>query len=126
MKNPRDVYYTENHEWVRVEEGQAYVGITNHAQEELGEVVFVELPSTETHVERGEEVLTVESLKAATQIYAPISGNIVEVNEELDETPDLLNEEPFEQHIFVLEIEQREELEALLTAEDYENFLEEA
>ncbi len=126
MDNPRDLYYSENHEWVRLEERRAYIGITDHAQRELGEIVFVELPETDKKVEKDEEVLSIESLKAASPVYAPISGTIVEVNEELEEHPGLLNEDVFENHIFVLEIGDIEELESLLSVAEYNDFLREA
>ena len=126
MDNPKDLYYSENHEWVRVEETRAYVGITDHAQKELGDIVYVELPETETGIEKGEEVLSIESVKAASPVYAPVSGSIVEVNDELEDSPDLLNEDAFENHIFVVEMGNMVELESLMSVEEYNDFLQEA
>jgi glycine cleavage system H protein len=126
MDNPKDLYYSENHEWVRVEETRAYVGITDHAQKELGDIVYVELPETETGIEKGEEVLSIESVKAASPVYAPVSGSIVEVNEELEDSPDLLNEDAFENHIFVVEMGNTDELGSLMSVEEYNDFLQEA
>lgn len=126
MDNPKDLYYTENHEWVRIEETRAYVGISDHAQQELGDIVYVELPEIDTEVEAGEEVLTVESVKAAAPVYSPVTGTIVEINEELEDNPDFLNEGAFEHHIFVVEIVDRDELKSLMAVEEYDNFLEEA
>jgi glycine cleavage system H protein len=126
MDNPKDLYYSENHEWVRVEETRAYVGITDHAQKELGDIVYVELPETETEIEKGEEVLSIESVKAASPVYAPVSGSIVEVNEELEDSPDLLNEDAFENHIFVVEMGNTDELGSLMSVEEYNDFLQEA
>ncbi|MFW6343260.1 MAG: glycine cleavage system protein GcvH [Sediminispirochaetaceae bacterium] len=126
MKNPKDLYYTENHEWVRVDENHAYIGITAHAQTELGEIVYVEMPEPDKEIESGEEVLTIESLKAASPVYAPVSGSIVEINEELEDAPDLLNEDPYENHIFVVEMNNPEEVEHLLSVGEYEDFLKEA
>ena len=126
MLNPDDQYYTENHEWVRVEDEVAYVGITVYAQRELGSIVYVELPEPDTVVEKGEEVLSVESVIASSPVYAPLSGRIVEVNEELEDNPNLLNEDAYENHIYVVEIQNREELDSLLGVEEYEDFLKEA
>mgnify|MGYP006301822265 CR=1 FL=1 len=126
MQNPDDRYYTENHEWVRVEDEVAYVGITVYAQRELGSIVYVELPEPDTVVEKGEEVLSVESVIASSPVYAPLSGRIVEVNEELEDNPNLLNEDAYENHIYVVEIQNRNELDSLLGVGEYEDFLKEA
>ncbi|MFO7848915.1 MAG: glycine cleavage system protein GcvH [Spirochaetia bacterium] len=126
MNIPKDLYYTENHEWVHVDENRAYIGITEHAQNELGEIIYVELPEVETEIEMGEEVITVESLKAASPVYAPVSGSILEINEELEDTPGLLNEDAYENHIIVVEMKEPKELESLLTVDEYEDFLKEA
>ena len=89
------VKYTEDHEWIRVEGGIGTVGITDHAQEQLGDIVFVELPEVGRSLAKGDESGVVESVKAASEIYAPVSGEIVEVNAELENNPGLLNEDPY-------------------------------
>ena len=120
MKTPKELYYTESHEWVKIENGQAIFGITDFAQSELGEVVFVELPEESDEVTKGEEYATIESVKAASDINAPISGVIVEVNQELEDSPELINDDPYENWIVKIEIEDKSELDELLSAEDYE------
>ncbi len=120
MKTPKELYYTESHEWVKIENGQAIFGITDFAQSELGEVVFVELPEESDEVTKGEEYATIESVKAASDINAPISGVIVEVNQELEDSPELINDDPYENWIVKIEIEDKSEVDDLLSAEDYE------
>jgi len=92
---PEDLRYTRQHEWVRVEGARARIGITDFAQRELTDIVFVELPKVGRSVQRGEAVGAVESVKTVSEIYAPVAGEIVEVNQELDSHPDLLNKEPY-------------------------------
>ena len=95
MNVPGDLQYTKSHEWVRREEGTATVGITDHAQDELGDVVFVELPEQGTSFSAGDSFGTVESVKAVSDLYAPVGGEVVEVNETLNDSPELINEEPY-------------------------------
>ena len=95
MNVPGDLQYTKSHEWVRREEGTATVGITDHAQDELGDVVFVELPEKGTSFSAGDSFGTVESVKAVSDLYAPVGGEVVEVNETLNDSPELINEEPY-------------------------------
>ena len=113
--------YSEDHEWVRVEEGKAYIGITDYAQNELGDIVFVELPELEATVSAGDQVGVLESVKAVADVFCPVSGTVVEVNQGLEDEPELLISEPFEQHIFVVELDG--ELPALMDAAAYEAFL---
>lgn len=121
-----DVYYTEEHEWVRIEEEKAYVGITYYAQEQLGDIVFIELPETEDEYTKGEEVCEVESVKAVAEIYAPLSGTVVEVNEGLIDNPGIINSDPYgEGWIFALEFSNEGELKELLSVEEYEKLEEE-
>jgi glycine cleavage system H protein len=117
---PEDRRYTRTHEWVRVEGEAAYVGITDYAQESLGDIVFVELPPVAESFRKEEEIGTVESVKAASPIFAPASGTVVEVNEELTDTPELLNQKPWETFIYVLRLEGPEELADLLDAAAYD------
>ncbi len=118
---PEELMYTESHEWVRREEdGSVTVGISDHAQEALGDVVFVELPELEAELAAREEVAVVESVKAASDIYAPVSGTILAVNELLEDAPETVNEEPYnEGWIFKMSLSHPDELDKLLSAADY-------
>ena len=124
MKVPEELRYRETHEWVRVEDGVAVVGITDYAQEELGDVVYVELPEIGRKVAAGEAVAVIESVKTASDIYAPVSGEIVAVNEALAEHPEKVNEDPYgEGWLFKIKPKDPAELEALLDAEAYKKLL---
>ena len=115
--------YTKTHEWVVVEDKVATVGITNNAQEQLGDVVYVDLPEVGREVKKGEVVASIESVKAAADVYAPLSGKIVEVNEKLDTEPELLNRDPEgEGWLFKMEISDESELEDLLDEQAYQEF----
>ncbi|KAJ1983611.1 hypothetical protein H4R33_004691 [Dimargaris cristalligena] len=115
--------FTKTHEWVHYNEGTVTVGITDFAQKHLGDVVFVELPETEVTVEANEAVGSVESVKAASDIYAPASGMMVEANEELENNPGLINKSPTtEAWIFKLKVDSAEELKDLMDAKEYESF----
>ncbi|SON53165.1 glycine cleavage system protein GcvH [Vibrio tapetis] len=118
--------FTESHEWVRDNgDGTATIGISEHAQQMLGDVVFVDLPDTDDELEAGENFALVESVKAASDIYAPITGEVVEINEELEDSPELINEEPYEGGWIVkVKLSDPSELENLKDAEEYENSLE--
>lgn len=121
-----DLIYTKEHEWVKVEGDQAYVGITYYAQEQLGDIVFVELPEKDDEFSKDEEVCVVESVKAVADIYAPVSGAVGEVNEALIDNPEIINNDPYgEGWLFTLNMSDKSELEELLTAEDYERILDE-
>ena len=120
MNVPDDLKYAESHEWTRLEGNQARVGITDHAQSELSDVVYVELPKVGTKVEAGGAIAVVESVKAASDIYAPVSGTVVEVNTALEADPALVNSDPFGNGwIFVLAVDAPEQLDALKSAEQY-------
>ena len=118
--------FADSHEWVRDNgDGTATIGISEHAQEMLGDVVFVDLPEVEDEVEAGESFSLVESVKAASDIYAPITGEIVEINEELEDSPELINEEPYEGGWIVkVKMSDASELENLKDADTYLNSLE--
>ncbi len=123
---PRDLRYTENHEWVRQrDDGNLEVGITDHAQEQLGDLVYVELPETGRTVKAGEASAVLESVKAAADIYAPVAGEIVEVNEDLSSQPELINQEPYGSFIFVLHPQDSAAVAKLLDADDYARLLSE-
>ena len=119
MGAPKGYRFTETHEWVRREGDVAYVGLSDHAQDELGDIVFVELPETGRKVVKGEEVTTIESVKAAGQIYAPVSGTIESVNGDLDEKPESINEAPYEVFIFTIKMDDPGQIDGLLDEEGY-------
>ncbi len=116
------LYYSESHEFVKVEGDFAYIGITDYAQHALGNVVYVDLPEVDDEVTAGEEFGAVESVKAASDIIAPVSGTIVEVNEALDDQPELLNQNAYENWIIKVELSDKSELDALMDAAAYEEF----
>jgi glycine cleavage system H protein len=123
MSVPGDLQYTKSHEWVRVEDGVATVGITDHAQDELGDVVFVELPEMGATLAAGDPFGAVESVKAVSDLYAPVGGEVVEVNGALEDSPEKINEDPYgEGWILKLQISDEGDL---LSAADYEKLLEE-
>lgn len=119
--------FTESHEWVRDNgDGTVTIGISEHAQEMLGDVVFVELPEADTEIDAGDSFSLVESVKAASDIYAPVSGVVIEVNEELQDSPELINEEPYEGGWIVkVKMSDPAELEDLKDAEEYLSSIEE-
>lgn len=125
MEIPEDYRFSRQHEWARVEEdGTVTVGISHHAQDALGDIVFVELPALGDEFEREEEFGVVESVKTVSDLYAPISGEIVAVNEELEDAPELVNESPYDRGWIVrFELRDEAELDELMDAEGYESFL---
>ena len=119
-----ELKYTEEHEWVRVEDGKAIVGITDFAQNELTDVVYVEFPEIGSRVVKGEEMGAIESVKAVSEIYCPVTGKIVDVNHLLEESPELVNEDPYgEGWIVVIEMEDSSELDDLLDADEYRKLI---
>ncbi len=124
MNIPRELRYSESHEWIRIEGKIAYVGISDYAQESLGDIVYVEIPEIGVDVDRGDEIATIESVKAASAIYAPLTGTIKEANSELEETPELINQKPYDTFIFAIEMSDPSEAEELWDAAEYEKFLE--
>lgn len=121
---PKDLRYTKDHEWVRLEDGRARVGITDHAQKSLGDIVYVELPPVGKEVKKGERAATVESVKAVGEVFAPLSGKVVEVNQSVTTSPDLINKDPYGQGwLFLLEVADAAEIETLLTPEAYEELV---
>jgi glycine cleavage system H protein len=120
MNVPKNLKYAKSHEWVRVEGDIAVVGITDHAQHELTDVVYVETPAVDSHVEAGKECAVVESVKAASDIYAPVSGDVAAVNEELSQAPELLNQDPYDKGwMFKIKMSDASELDQLLGPDDY-------
>jgi glycine cleavage system H protein len=123
---PSDLKYTRDHEWLRLEDDSVVtIGITDHAQAQLGDLVFVEVPETGASLGAGDAAAVVESVKAASDVYAPIAGEVVGANEQLDESPELVNNDPFgEGWIYQLRVENPAALDELMSAADYEAFAE--
>jgi len=125
MKVLKDLYYTKDHEWLRVDGDEAYIGITDFAQDSLGDIVYVELPEVDDEFNKEEAFAAVESVKAASDVYMPVDGRIVEVNEALLDEPNLLNDDPYKNWIVKIEIADKSQLDELMTSDDYEKYLEE-
>ncbi|MEK4230519.1 glycine cleavage system protein GcvH [Solibacillus sp. FSL H8-0538] len=124
MNTPKELRYSEEHEWVKVEDGKARIGITDFAQHELGDIVFVELPAVGDEIQLNQPFGSVESVKTVSELYAPISGKVVEVNEELSDNPEFVNESPYGQAwMVVVELTNPSEIEELMTAEKYEELI---
>ena len=120
MHIPESLKYTSDHEWVMVESDRAKVGITDYAQDALGDVVFVDIPEVGKRVAVGETVTEVESTKSVSDIYAPLEGEIIEINHDLDDSPELLNGDPYgEGWIFILQLDEAASTENLLSANEY-------
>ena len=120
MHIPENLKYTSDHEWVMIESGRAKVGITDYAQDALGDVVFVDIPEVGKRVTVGETVTEVESTKSVSDIYAPLEGEIIEINQDLDDSPELLNGDPYgEGWIFILELDEGASTDNLLSANEY-------
>jgi glycine cleavage system H protein len=121
---PQELLYTKEHEWVRIDEAIATIGITDHAQKELGDIVYVELPKPGDHVAANESFGTVESVKAVSEIYSPVTGDVTAVNPKIQSSPELVNSDPHgEAWLVRVRIEDRSEVESLMTAEDYEAYI---
>lgn len=120
MNIPEELYYSPSHEWVKVEGEQAFIGISDYAQQELGDIVFVEMPEPDDELEVGGQLGIIESVKAASTIYSPVSGQVVAINEELEDAPQLINEDPYANYIVVVAMSNPEELDDLLPAAAYE------
>ncbi|MCQ6264102.1 glycine cleavage system protein GcvH [Fictibacillus sp. WQ 8-8] len=127
MNFPKELRYSEEHEWVKVEDGnKVRIGITDFAQDELGDIVFVELPEVGDEIKADEPFGSVESVKTVSELYAPISGKVVEINEDLDDSPELVNESAYEKAwMIVVEASDLSETENLMTAEQYEEMTKE-
>ena len=119
------LYYSESHEYVKVEGDFAYVGITDYAQHALGNVVYVDMPEVDDEVEAGEDFGAVESVKAASDLISPVSGTVVEVNEALEDKPELINEDAFENWIMKVELSDKSDLDNLMDAAAYEEICKE-
>ena len=123
---PEDLKYSKDHTWIRVEDDEGTIGITDYAQESLGDIVYVDVPEEEDEIEAGEEIAEVESTKATSSVISPVSGTVIEVNEDIEDSPDTINEDPYgDGWIVRVKLSDPSELKNLMTAEAYQKFVEE-
>lgn len=124
MNIPKDLFYTKDHEWARIQGNVVYMGITDYAQSSLGDITFIELPKVGEELKQSGYCATVESVKAASEVFAPVSGKVLSVNDQLAAHPELINQSPYEKGYFIsLQISQETEKAALMDAASYENYL---
>ncbi|PID29936.1 MAG: glycine cleavage system protein H [Candidatus Cloacimonadota bacterium] len=124
MMVPKNLYYTDSHEWVKVEGDEAFIGITEYAATELGDIVYVDLPQEGDNLTSGEPLGSIEAVKAVEDLISPISGEVLSVNGELEDTPDTINHSPFEDGWLVkVRLEDKDELANLMNAEDYQKMI---
>lgn len=116
--------YSEDHEWVRVEDGKAYIGISGYAAHHLGDIVFVELPEVDTEIQANDNIGVIESVKAVSDMHSPVSGTVVDINEELETSPELLNQNPYVNYIAIIELSNKSELTGLMAASAYQEYCE--
>lgn len=122
----KDFYYTKEHEWVKVDGETGTIGITDHAQKQLGDIVFIEVPEVDTELEKGDEAASVESVKAVADVFSPLSGTVTEVNEALEDEPEMVNSDAQGAGwLFRLRLSNKSELDGLMDAALYEKYLEE-
>lgn len=120
MSTPQELRYSKEHEWVKVEDGKATIGITHFAKAELGDIVFVELPQVGDELKKNEPFGSVESVKTVSELYAPVSGKVIEVNSELEDSPEFVNESPYEKAwMVVIEAPSEDEMNELMDADKY-------
>lgn len=117
--------YTKTHEWIKIQDDSVHIGITDFAQEAMGDIVYVELPEVGEEFKKGDELSNIESVKAASPIYTPLSGTVLQVNEALNETPELINQNPYETYIVCLRITEKSEINSLLNKDQYDQILKE-
>ena len=122
MAYPKDYRYTKEHEWIQVKGNTALVGITNHAQEALGDIVFVELPKVGAELQKGNSFGSVESVKAVSDLYAPASGKVTEINNDLSQSPEKINQDAHAAWMIKLELKDPKEIDALMPADQYEAY----
>lgn len=120
MELVKELLYTKDHEWVKVEGDRAYIGVTDYAQEHLGDVVFVELPPVDSEFSREESFAVIESVKAASDVYIPFDSKVIEINEDLVDNPEKINENPYDSWMVLIELKDKSQLNDLLSANDYE------
>ncbi|MBU0762670.1 MAG: glycine cleavage system protein GcvH [Candidatus Altiarchaeota archaeon] len=119
MDYPADLKYTKDHEWVKVVGEVAVVGITDYAQDALGDIVFVEMPKAGVQAQKGKGIAVVESVKSVSDVFAPVSGEVVEVNSELEAAPEKVNKDPYGSWMFKIKMKDQTELSAMMSADDY-------
>ncbi|MFV9568416.1 glycine cleavage system protein GcvH [Thermoanaerobacter mathranii] len=119
------LYYSKDHEWVKVEGDKAYIGITDYAQHSLGNIVYIELPEVGAELNAGDVLGVVESVKAASDVYTPVDGKVLKVNNAIVDDPSLVNNDPYGSWMILVELKDRSQLENLMTAEEYKKFLDE-
>lgn len=124
-KTIEGLYYSESHEWIKVDGEYGFIGITDHAQQAMGSIVYVDMPEVDDEVEKDEEFGAVESVKAASELISPVSGEVVEVNEDLGDAPELINKDAYENWIIKVKLSDPSELESLMNAEQYATYCEE-
>ncbi len=121
--NPKDLRYSKQHEWVKSEGDIATIGVTDFAQKQLTDIVFVELPEKGKKVEKNKQMAVIESVKSVSDVFSPVTGVIIEINEKLKDNPDIINKDPYgEGWLVKIKIENKDEFNNLLSSEDYENF----
>ena len=123
MAYPKDYRYTKEHEWIQVKGNIALVGITDHAQESLGDIVFVELPKSGVQLQAGKSFGTVESVKAVSELYAPASGKVIEINDGLNQSPEAINKDAHSAWMIKIELSNPKEADSLMSADDYEKYI---
>ncbi|MBO8152264.1 MAG: glycine cleavage system protein GcvH [Candidatus Neomarinimicrobiota bacterium] len=124
MNVPEDLKYTNDHEWVKVDGDTAIVGITDYAQSELGDIVYIELPEVGREVSKGDPAATIEAVKTVADVYSPLSGEVIEVNEKLKDATEIVNKDPYgDGWMFKIRMKDKDELNELLTAEDYKKLI---
>jgi len=124
MNVPEELKYTKEHEWVKIDDNQVMVGITDYAQSELGDIVFVELPQQGDTTKQFEPCANIEAVKAVSDFYAPVSGEVTEVNQELEESPQLVNKDPYDKGWFMkIKLSEESEIDDLLSAEEYKKLI---
>ncbi|MCF7886590.1 MAG: glycine cleavage system protein GcvH [Candidatus Marinimicrobia bacterium] len=125
MSVKEDLFYTKEHEWIKVEDETGTIGITDYAQEELGDIVFVELPEEGEEVSKGDPIGTIEAVKTVSDIYSPVSGEVIEINNSLEDEAEKINEDPFgEGWIVKLKLNDKSEVDELLSAQEYTDLIE--
>ncbi len=125
MNIPVNLKYTKDHEWIRIENNEAYIGITDYAQGELGDIVFIEIETLGEHLEQGEVFGTVEAVKTVSDLFMPVSGNVIQINDKLEEKPDLINKDPYgEGWLIKLEVDDVSQVKSLMDAEAYKKMIE--
>lgn len=126
MKIPEDLLYSTEHEWVRVDGDKAYIGITDYAQDHLGDIVYVEMPELDDEIDAGTQIGVIESVKAVSEMFSPVGGAIININEELESSPELLNQDPYANYIVIVAMNNKDDLKNLLTPDKYAALCEES